>query len=138
MRSDGAMRGSSWPLSTRSTSEPVTRLASSPSCDFLPVLLLVGEMWFMWTITDVWSRRAAPAAPATCKAYYGVTMICALAHGWSLHTYVYSPGLSKVTAAASSGLIRGVVQEPSSAAMVWVILPLFTQRTVVPAFTRMR
>src|SRR5471032_1698320 len=40
----------------RSTSEPVTRLASSPSCDFLPVLLLIGEMWFMWTITDVWSR----------------------------------------------------------------------------------
>src|SRR6185436_17813323 len=50
MRSEGATLASSWPFSTRSTSEPVTRLASSPSCDFFAPFLLC-EMWFIWTIT---------------------------------------------------------------------------------------
>src|ERR1051326_4716433 len=50
MRSDGAILASSWPFSTRSTSEPVTRLACSRSCDFFAPFLLC-EMWFIWTIT---------------------------------------------------------------------------------------
>src|ERR1051325_1112859 len=60
------MRESSWPFSTRSTREPVTRLASSPSCVFL-ALFPLSDRWFMWTITpdpeDARTHHSAPSQP---------------------------------------------------------------------------
>src|SRR5262249_55755539 len=61
-----------------------------------------------------------------------------IAQGWSRHTYTYRPALVTTTEPVCAGFSAPVDQEPSSAAIVCTSLPLFSQVTRVPVFTRAR